>query len=353
VDTRTTAAELRIRLSAVAEALYRLESDAELSLLRDPSLLRGRSAAIASEVATRTARLWQEYPKAKDVVDALGGGGGGGDEDEVAAAIGALEADLAAVEGGARTLTEAWAALLPRLDDLVARRTALVSEAARVDATDEPEVAIAEDAVDTAAGDVTADPLDADLTSAEGAIKRAEALVATLTEQRDGLADALTRAEVQVDELARLIEQGASALERARSRVAEPEGLLEPLDPGGLDAGPQGLRPWLARIRAEADEGSWQTAAVALARWQAVADGWLANARRVLDANRAPVRRRDELRGLLDAYRAKAAKAGLSEDVELGRLHEAADDALRTAPCRLDAAEALVRSYIDAVNGAP
>lgn len=349
MDTRTTAAELRARLSAIADALYRLESDPELSLLRDPSLLRGRSASVAAEVATRTARLWDRYPATKEQLDRLG------DRDhhhEAADNVAVMEADVAVVEREARALTRAWADALPQLDDLVARTAKLAALADELGAGDEPEIAMAEASVDTLAGDVAADPLDVDTTAARQAVERAEALVGTLVAQRDGLAQALATAEALVDELAQAIAAGADALERARSRVAEADGLLQPLDPAVLDTGPQGLRPWVARIREEADAGNWRTAATALARWQAVADGWRANADRVLEANSAPVRRRDELRGLLDAYQAKAGRAGLAEDVELGRRHDAAHQALHTAPCRLDEADALVRAYIDAVNGA-
>lgn len=349
MDTRTTAAELRARLSAIADALYRLESDPELSLLRDPSLLRGRSASVAEEVATRTARLWDRYPATKELVDRLGDRD---HHDEAADTIAVMEADVAVVEREARALTRAWADALPRLDDLVARVTKVTALADEVGAGAEPEIAMAEAAVDTLADHVAADPLDIDTTTAQQAVDRAEALVGTLAAQRDGLAHALAAAEVFIDELAQSIAAGAESLERARSRVAQPDGLLQPLDPAVLDTGPQGLRPWLARIRDEADTGNWRTAATALARWQAVADGWRANADRVVEANSAPVRRRDELRGLLDAYKAKVGRAGLSEDVELGRRHEVAHEALHTAPCRLDEADALVRAYIDAVNGA-
>lgn len=352
MDTTTSAAELRARLSTVAEALYRLENDAELALLRDPSQLRGRSASIAIEVATRTARLWERYPTVKDVVDRLVEPDNGL-RDQATQGVGELEADLAAVEGHANTLTRAWADLLPRLDDLAARTAALATTAAELEVADEPEVTMAQAAVDRLATDIAADPLDADPAPVLEAVDEADAFVGDLCRQRDELSSALAAADSLVEDLAQLIEHGPTALERTRSRIASPDGLLEPVDAGILDDGPQGLRPWLARIREEADRGEWRTASTALARWRAVADGWLANAERVLDANSAPVRRRDELRGLLDAYRAKSIAAGMAEDVELGRLHEEAHDALHVAPCVLSEAEARVQAYVDAVNGRP
>jgi hypothetical protein len=59
--------------------------------------------------------------------------------------------------------------------------------------------------------------------------------------------------------------------------------------------------------------------------------------------------RRDELRGLLDAYRARAAKVAGPENPELDALHERARALLWTAPCDLPAAAAAVTSFQQAV----
>ena len=59
--------------------------------------------------------------------------------------------------------------------------------------------------------------------------------------------------------------------------------------------------------------------------------------------------RRAELRGLLDAYQAKAARLGAAEDTELGKLYAQAHDLLWTAPCDLAAAAAAVTSYQEAI----
>ena len=49
----------------------------------------------------------------------------------------------------------------------------------------------------------------------------------------------------------------------------------------------------------------------------------------------APLTRRDELRGLLQAFRDKAASAGLAEHEALDPLYTAARDTLWSAPCDL------------------
>ena len=65
----------------------------------------------------------------------------------------------------------------------------------------------------------------------------------------------------------------------------------------------------------------------------------------------AAMAKRDELRGLLGAYRAKAARLGAVEDPGLAEQYDRARDLLWTAPCDLAAAEAAVASYQQAVLG--
>jgi hypothetical protein len=65
------------------------------------------------------------------------------------------------------------------------------------------------------------------------------------------------------------------------------------------------------------------------------------------DASRAPLRLRNELRGLLDAYTAMAARAGVLEGPDFGTRRQLAHEALYTAPTDLALAAALVRSCQD------
>jgi hypothetical protein len=68
-------------------------------------------------------------------------------------------------------------------------------------------------------------------------------------------------------------------------------------------------------------------------------------------ASVAALAKRDELRGLLGAYKAKAARLGAVEDAALAERYDRARDLLWTAPCDLTAAEAAVAGYQQAVLG--
>ena len=66
-------------------------------------------------------------------------------------------------------------------------------------------------------------------------------------------------------------------------------------------------------------------------------------------AAEAALDKRDELRGLLRAYKAKAARLGAAEDEDLAGRYEQAYRLLWTAPCDLPAAEAAVADYQRAI----
>ena len=59
---------------------------------------------------------------------------------------------------------------------------------------------------------------------------------------------------------------------------------------------------------------------------------------------------RDELRGLLGAYKAKAARLGVAEEADLVASYDQARDLLWTAPCDLTAASTAVAGYQRAIH---
>jgi hypothetical protein len=64
-----------------------------------------------------------------------------------------------------------------------------------------------------------------------------------------------------------------------------------------------------------------------------------------------PIDSRDRMRGLLQAFRDKAAAGGRGEDPSIERLYRVAESLLWTAPCNLDESSAAVDAYIQLVNG--
>jgi hypothetical protein len=117
---------------------------------------------------------------------------------------------------------------------------------------------------------------------------------------------------------------------------------LPPLPPEIAD-------PPLASLGALAAAGQWSRLAAELDRSEADLARSAGQTADVRAAATDALDKREELRGLLGAYQAKAAALGSAEDVALSAAYRRAQDLLWTAPCDLAAADQAVRAYQDAV----
>ncbi|NUP47781.1 MAG: hypothetical protein HOW97_10790 [Catenulispora sp.] len=112
------------------------------------------------------------------------------------------------------------------------------------------------------------------------------------------------------------------------------------------------LRTKVADLRRERSGQSWSLLGRNLSALEKNSRVILENAQKRVAQVRSPLDRRDELRGLLDAYRARAARHGVAESPRLVAAHRAARDLLWSAPCDLAGAEYAVRTYQAAVGAA-
>ncbi|MEA2685659.1 MAG: hypothetical protein QOE93_854 [Actinomycetota bacterium] len=358
-------------LSALAQALYEAENTPDLVFVKSQAEAGGPSAAAATLVVDHLARLWQEYPLATDVVDRLGTAVAAGDHAAVAHLLGPdavtlpngatmfvgaliddLRARAAMVVDEAGALAGSARAALARLDAFATDLRDLVGRAEAVGGAHDVEITAAAAALRDATSAVAANPTDdGPLVALDRAVAAAGRRVETLERAHGDLPRLLAGARSDLDELRRLVGVGTDAAAVAKVKIANPSGLEEPLDAAHIDgAGPDALGPWLVRIEAQVQAGGWKAAVTELDRWRRTADRWLADARRVATANGAGVARRNELRGLLQAFRAKSLATGRAEDPTLVALHDAAEQALYLAPCDLHRAERLVGDYLAAVN---
>ena len=112
---------------------------------------------------------------------------------------------------------------------------------------------------------------------------------------------------------------------------------------------PEIPEPPLAALVALAGGGQWSRLAAELDRCEAELAAATAQTADVRQAAAAAIGKRDELRGLLRAYKAKAARLGAAEDQDLAARYDQARGLLWTAPCDLAAAEAAVAAYQRAI----
>ena len=188
------------------------------------------------------------------------------------------------------------------------------------------------------------DPLGVDereLTAVRDLVARADAERTSAAELKEALTQRLADAHALLDQFAEAQRAAGAALDAAADRFREQD--LH------VVRGPD-LRPDLAAVDALAAAGQWALISPRLADWSRRARERLAALRDAAAHNGGLLDARNELRGRLDAYRAKALRLGLGENAELTPLADAARTALYTAPCDLDAARAAVNAYQDALT---
>ena len=152
----------------------------------------------------------------------------------------------------------------------------------------------------------------------------------------------IAAAAAAVSAAAAAFADAVAARDRAAARIAAAELPPPPAETTGLDVR-------LAALDKLKAAGRWSRLAAELDTIEAEA---AADGQRYRDARQAAAAllgRRDELRGLLDAYQIKAARLGAAEDSGLSKLYDQAHELLWTAPCYLAAAAAAVTRYQQAI----
>ncbi|MDQ2727642.1 MAG: hypothetical protein M3Y91_07230 [Actinomycetota bacterium] len=183
-----------------------------------------------------------------------------------------------------------------------------------------------------------------------------------------GDVDRVTR---RVNETIRGAEEVSATLASAEATIAAATDLVSDADVAAKEAavkitGSATRPPDLDRVRAELDQLRIEVAAIRevagaereVAARRAAAVGQRiatlqAEAARAREAASAGLATRAELRGRLDAYRAKAHASGRAEDLELDRLYQEAEHTLYVSPCDLGAAAGAVARYQQALRHPP
>jgi hypothetical protein len=272
--------------------------------LTDP--LGGASAFTLTEAGTLAAALTDRLAGAL-AADAVAGSG-------VAGRI----APLAAALVRCRSLAEVLGSPIDRIDALAARLQSALDSLDRTRITAvvgelEPEVA----------------GMERDLIKDTGLRTSTARLAASA---RDRYADLRVRADGM-----------ATLVDRARSRIV---GLADIPVPAIAVFDPPPSVP----SGATAAVGEWRSARAELEQYSVTLDE-IDRRLAAVDAQfGAPLRARDDLRGLLGAYATRAARSGLAEDPVVTAAYRAAHDVLWTAPCDVGIAERLVTDYQDAVR---
>ena len=177
-------------------------------------------------------------------------------------------------------------------------------------------------------------------------IARARNAVQQGVRQQSQVRERIAIAHTLLNQLATLHQQNLAAFAESQEKVVDHSLLEDPIAPEHLSA----LSQWLTRLEAKLTEGLVNPVLIGLENWMTKTQETLASEKRAYSANVKPLETRRELRGRLDALKAKALARGRSEDATLVELATQAKQLLYTHPTPLDAAIALVSQYEKRLN---
>jgi hypothetical protein len=169
----------------------------------------------------------------------------------------------------------------------------------------------------------------------------AAARAAGLARLRADARQRISAAQAAVTAVTAAREGADAARDSAAAKIAG-EYLLPPPEAVGLDV----RLVTLGKLEAA---GRWARLAAELDTIETEAAAATARYRDAERAAAALLGKREELRGLLGAYQAKAARLGAAEDTELAVRYQQARDLLWAAPCDLAVAAAAVTHYQQAI----
>ncbi len=202
-------------------------------------------------------------------------------------------------------------------------------------------------------GQVGCDPLGA-LEEFEGRLEPVLGRLAGLAAEAEALAQGMREAWVQLEALGAMHREAEEAGAEARARIVGAERA-----PGsGAGFGPataekqEEFRAWLERLERRRREGLVEAVAVGLRNLRRALDACVAEERASVAASRGMLDMRAELRGRLEALRAKARAYGVAEDGLVAGAAGAAEALLYARPTDLELAGAAVREYEKRVSGA-
>ncbi|MFF8568442.1 hypothetical protein ACF06N_26190 [Streptomyces albidoflavus] len=152
-------------------------------------------------------------------------------------------------------------------------------------------------------------------------------------------------AEARLARLRDVLSRADRTLAEARTARGEVLAKIAASEVPAVSGPPSALKEQLSAAADHRRHGRWHRLSPLLESLERRADDELERARASLTAVTAPLAVRAELRGRLDAYRAKVSRLGLAEDPVLAERYDTARRVLWSAPCDLRVAEEAVLRF--------
>ena len=238
----------------------------------------------------------------------------------------------------------AWSTLEPALAQVETEIQTLQHRANTLGGVDCPALTLLQQAIVPLRDRIMTDPLgvhqDFDQ-HIRPLIQQAQDNLGHIAEQYDRVQTGLAAAHRLFQELLQCHQQVSVIYREGLEKLVDHTQLCPPLPEEQLEA----LEQWLTRLDTRFRQGLIQPIPVGLERWTDQAQAAIVLTQTALAQNRQPLDTRLELRGRLEALKAKALAKGRAEDPQLSALATQIQQILYTRPTNLAQAIALVGAY--------
>ena len=242
----------------------------------------------------------------------------------------------------------AWLSLEPSLAAAEAEIFSLQIDAERLNQSSLSELATAQETITSLRSSLDSDPLGVSA-NFDQEIKPKLAKVRTtlqqFVQQKTQIQDKIAAAHKYLTTLTKLNSANTTAYAESQLKVSKPK-LKTPLDSTQIAA----LSLWLTRLETKFHEGLLNPVSIGLENWTTKVKQYMASEEQAYHVNIAPIETRKELRGRLDALKAKALARGVVEDTVLVELAQTAKQLLYTRPTDLEKATELISQYEKRLN---
>jgi hypothetical protein len=245
---------------------------------------------------------------------------------------------------GVMAVDKAWRELSTSLGDASRQIAALRSGPEKLEDAEVRELEGAEHSLSLRRAQVQSDPLGTTL-DVDAVIRpvldRVTAAVKERAQLRGQTEAALTGARANLQALRNLCQEASAAWAEAQEKISGAGELPPPLPETRLES----LSEWLGRLQEKYDGGMLRPVSVGLQNWNSAARDCVSDVQKIREANRAPLELRRELRGRINALKAKAQAYRVEEDVGLRALAGEAEGLLYTRPTPIERACDVVTRY--------
>ena len=242
----------------------------------------------------------------------------------------------------------AWETLGKNIEAASSRITALQGDLALLDETDRAKLREAERALNQLNQTAAHDPLGTEDELAAGITSRLYELhnkVIQSKRLREQIAADLQAAEMLLATVQNTHRDAGGIYAEVCEKVAAVN-CSRPKPDGEMAA----LASWLERLKTKGSEGAVAAVGVGLRNWTVAANEALGSDRAALEGSKRLLETRSELRGRLDALKAKARAYSIAEEQDLMVLAEQARRLLYSRPSALDQAASLLSEYEAKLN---